>query len=755
MAAARAVGDRRLAAYTGIAYATLPLVYMNARQMLGGSVAQSATTLGLSGLALVLWGRDRRWQIGGALAAVAGLVLGFEGGGALVGVVPVLGAAGLAVALRFGREGSVARAVGMVSLAVGTVLAIVALKVASHPVTAYSPWVGAAGGSPAQWQTFEAYIEQLGHGTFPWTGFALFGIMRLVSPPSQSADGTPDPTLDLDEAAALDGWREGGFRLMAFVAFALGFAAQTFHMQLFGMTPFALVAPLALGIGVLLRDCERERVPWRTVAVGAGLFTLLMLRDYLQFPRSSYAALGLPDGGPTFPTGFQAKPGEWLSAVSAARREHGEVPPMPAEMYFVIETLVFLALGVLVVFQGAGEQRVFAVDRPYRWTVDIEQEYQAMGLRETAEDGRRNVGTVLLSHLRVLIVVLAVVALVVGLSVPGYASLTTPAVSGLHLLAVSPALVVLGILALLGIWDLYAALGRPGSAVQKTLGSRVVLVPVAATLVALIVTQGYMPALSEHMSPRGVWAVVRALRHGNERVGRYGGPADDPATRYYTSVQPETVGTEDAAVEFLTGAQRSFLVVGADVFPALNRAYRRVRHANVPVADASNSNLLVAVSDLEGRPERNPLAPWVLTEAPHVRHPVREPARLEDQMEYIGYDLDSNGQPFVPLGGSFKVTFNFHVLREPSRNWQIFVHTDGAGPRINGDHEPVSGRYPVRDWLPGDYIRDQITIQIPLTYRPGVYTVYIGFFDGADRMRVEGGEHDRENRVIAARVNVR
>ena len=70
--------------------------------------------------------------------------------------------------------------------------------------------------------------------------------------------------------------------------------------------------------------------------------------------------------------------------------------------------------------------------------------------------------------------------------------------------------------------------------------------------VAVISTQGFVPALSEHMSPRGVWAVVRAMRHGAERVGRYGGPADDPASRYYTAVAPDSLSNEDDAVSWLT-----------------------------------------------------------------------------------------------------------------------------------------------------------------------------------------------------------
>ena len=43
------------------------------------------------------------------------------------------------------------------------------------------------------------------------------------------------------------------------------------------------------------------------------------------------------------------------------------------------------------------------------------------------------------------------------------------------------------------------------------------------------------------------------------------------------------------------------------------------------------------------------------------------------------------------------------MIADATRNWQLFVHTDGQGPRINGDHEGVGGRYPTRHWQTGDY----------------------------------------------------
>jgi hypothetical protein len=325
------------------------------------------------------------------------------------------------------------------------------------------------------------------------------------------------------------------------------------------------------------------------------------------------------------------------------------------------------------------------------------------------------------------------------------------------------------------LWNLFAWLGRPGSVPMRALGTRVAFVPLAAVLVALVMTQLFVPALSEHLSPRGVWAVIRQVRREGEPVARYGGNQNDRATRYYANFDVRDIYTEGEAVNWLRQrTPRHFMIVGADVFPALNRAYRATfpegERQNVPVIDATNSNLYVAASDAGDRGSRNPLDAVVMSRDTNNRggadhwhahgrweggRLVPEPARFDDAIEYLGYNLDSGGMSYVPVGGSFKITYHFRVLREIMSSHQIFVHVDGQCPRINGDHEPAGGRYPVRYWLPGDFIHDEQRLTIPGYCRAGTYYVYIGFFQGDDRMRVTGGDHDRENRVVAARIVVR
>ncbi len=46
--------------------------------------------------------------------------------------------------------------------------------------------------------------------------------------------------------------------------------------------------------------------------------------------------------------------------------------------------------------------------------------------------------------------------------------------------------------------------------------------------------------------------------------------------------------------------------------------------------------------------------------------------------------------------GPLTLTWYFRVLRHVASGYRIFVHVDGQGQRIHGDHDPVDGKYPVQ-----------------------------------------------------------
>ncbi len=778
--------DARTAGIAGFAYATMPLTFMNARQMYGGGVAQSAFTLLFASIIVALYCRPppedkpllQKLYPLRALLVLPAMMFAVSAGGALIGVVPALVGVGVVPLMRWRDEQPNQRNIGLGVFVAGAALALLAARAAVRlPLEHYSWLVGTGAEShpPSMLPTHDTLVEHVGHAVFPWTGLIAFGLARLVSPPPMEPRevGTEGSVVSRQDA-----WRESGMRLAALGTAIVAFGLQGFYYQQFGSIPFVAPAALAIAAAIAFRDAERSAIGWRVVTAGVTFFTLIMVRDYFQFPKSSYGALGLVDGGPNFPDGFrwsqENQPNknvlQWLAAEKGHALTAIFTGTAPAEAYFMLMGLIYIIVALPALFQGAGTQRLFALSRPFTWLKEVEESAQQ-------EADPHFASRIFLAHLRRWLAgsALALMAIFLG-SALASPNMGTSQKTAFYVIGSIPLIVVAGTYTVLILWDAFAIAGQPSSPLSKVLGTRLGFTALGALLVAMVFTKLYIPALSEHLSPRGVWAVIKQVRRGEEPVARFGGTQEERANGYYADFPVTNLETEPEAVSWLRPSdanQRRFMIVDSRVFSSLNRAYRQAQPAasrqNIPVLDASNSNLYVAASTVGDRGSRNPLDQVVMTNDrltttndhwhAHGRYEgsrfIAEPARFDDYLEFLGYNLDSKGQSFVPVGGSFKIKYHFRVLREIAGSWQIFIHVDGQCPRINGDHEPAGGRYPVRHWLAGDIIHDEQEITIPGYCRGGTYYVYMGFFQGDDRMRITGGDHDRENRVIAARVVVR
>jgi hypothetical protein len=85
----------------------------------------------------------------------------------------------------------------------------------------------------------------------------------------------------------------------------------------------------------------------------------------------------------------------------------------------------------------------------------------------------------------------------------------------------------------------------------------------------------------------------------------------------------------------------------------------------------------------------------------------------------------------------------------------VFVHIDGNGLRLNGDHDPVGGRYPPKLWEKGDVVADTQELMVPANFRNGDYDIYVGWFSGANRLKVESDSNDEVDRLLAGPLRVR
>ena len=127
-------------------------------------------------------------------------------------------------------------------------------------------------------------------------------------------------------------------------------------------------------------------------------------------------------------------------------------------------------------------------------------------------------------------------------------------------------------------------------------------------------------------------------------------------------------------------------------------------------------------------------------------------AVYDDAIELIGVKLP----PAVGRGDSFEMTLFYKVKKPIGGAWKVFAHFDG-GQRFNGDHDPIRGRCATSYWQPGDYIVDRFSVNAGnLSFAKGAYTVYVGFFTGANpnwrNMPVTVGDKDANNRVKIGRL---
>jgi len=142
----------------------------------------------------------------------------------------------------------------------------------------------------------------------------------------------------------------------------------------------------------------------------------------------------------------------------------------------------------------------------------------------------------------------------------------------------------------------------------------------------------------------------------------------------------------------------------------------------------------------------------VLSTAPTPKFPSG--AELEDKLVYLGMDVDVDT---VQPGKAFTLTHYWQVKKQVPEGWKLFVHLeapDSKKSHLNADHVPINGKYPLHYWKPGEIIRDIHRVSVPQNWPGNAVEIYVGLWKGPVRMKIEKGQHDAENRVIAAKLPI-
>jgi len=272
-------------------------------------------------------------------------------------------------------------------------------------------------------------------------------------------------------------------------------------------------------------------------------------------------------------------------------------------------------------------------------------------------------------------------------------------------------------------------------------------------VIAAYVTTSLQPVLSQHFSPKAVYDAYEELAgDSGEPLASY--RSSSTAARYYTEAPTEEIEERSKLIDYLEDEGQRWAVIPSEELARLNREYRRRTGRHLYVADGRNARLLlVAANPVDGRPNKNFIADHVLTEAPEIQRPLD--VSFADQVELLGYDLDLPEGDYVGAGQRFSLTWFWRVTGTPPKGYKVFVHIDGYGQRMNGDHVPVDGQYPIKYWEKGDLIVDPQELTVPANYPVGDYEIYVGLFKGDERLDVVSGPQDGANRVRAGMLQVR
>ncbi|MBK8169692.1 MAG: glycosyltransferase family 39 protein [Sandaracinaceae bacterium] len=711
---AKRFSDTRTAAYAAIVAGTTPIFLFNSRQMLGHSIGFAAQALiALTAASAVFFptasddeAKRRNTSILWLVGLIAAVTMGVFAEGALVGALPPLAAIVVAAALEgtlLSPKRDPRRAYAAYFVSAITLLLIVLVSMNMGRDDADFSYIMGAAPHAGNAPTYDSVLDKVFHSFAPWSAILPIAIGRLFISRKEEEPEVSASDESTVAVARTSFTNEQVLRTVVLVWATFGYGAQTLFESRYGVTGYLPVIALGIAVASLLSDIEDSKTSWWAVGIIGALFAGLILRDFDLYPGGPIEGLGLADV--TVPEIFNPK------AVWAG-------------------LLGLFAVSIALATAVEPGHRPLDLKAPYRW---FRTQWQKplpfkiwLGF----------FASVLLAAL-----VVGIVFRIINLNPNAQNDVPLIVRKWLARLFVIPLAVPLLITGTQLTFFVYRKLGE----------FRIWPLLVIGAAVGAYSAQGYLPALSEHFSPREIYDTYNAHARPSEPFAQFG--VGGRAASFYARGEVRDIPNQAALITYLSAPTQQWAAFAADQLPAVDRAYRERTGRHIFIADARSARVLLASSlPVAGVQNQNFVAQFVLPAVPNVQHRVG--VRFDDKIEFIGYDLDLPHNGYVGGGEAFTITWYFRCLRPVPGGYKMFVHIDGAGNRLNGDHEPVEDRYPVRLWNAGDIIKDVQRLTVPGNYRPGNYGIFMGFYAGESRLTTVSGPHDADNRANAGVLRI-
>ena len=114
------------------------------------------------------------------------------------------------------------------------------------------------------------------------------------------------------------------------------------------------------------------------------------------------------------------------------------------------------------------------------------------------------------------------------------------------------------------------------------------------------------------------------------------------------------------------------------------------------------------------------VASHIYSKTPKIKYRIN--ANFDNKIILLGYNIATKR-----LGNQLHVNLKlyYRALKKIDGSYKVFIHIEGK-ERLNKDHHPVFGLYPISQWNIGEIIEDPLNFTV-ISDGTSAYTVWMGF----------------------------
>ncbi|MGB0678056.1 MAG: hypothetical protein ACPGUV_00165, partial [Polyangiales bacterium] len=269
---------------------------------------------------------------------------------------------------------------------------------------------------------------------------------------------------------------------------------------------------------------------------------------------------------------------------------------------------------------------------------------------------------------------------------------------------------------------------------------------VAALGMAVLLRLSLWPLVSQSQSRRDVYQRLQAHVASTEGMATF--MVDARAAPFELGRALSVLPTAAAVQRYLYTPERRWLLLPRARAAEIEQKWRLEQRTHLFVASEPDDAVwVVANHPPTGRRNHNPFVHVLRSKPPPGITPLE--ARWAQGVRLLGWRILESDRAQLRVGQDFRLRLVWQADAPLHGRWRIFVHIDGAGRRLNGDHDPAGGLWPLRYWRGDDVVVDDVPLTVPVDWRRGRYTIFVGLFDGPTRLKVVVGDADGDDRLRA------